>query len=432
MALATGSSGIGSLFPPIVLYLFDKEGFYGTFLIICGISLNCCVGGMLFRPFLANFPNESRIFLESGEGDSKPLNDEKGISKDANSTLCSEAKQLDDNSNTESKSLMKNQEDNENDKDNISESRKEPSSETKLGEHKDVPEKESVGLDLNVHKVDHEKTGEDNTCDAESEPIWVPRDVKQIDDEKPGNDTESQPLTPAKTVQFDVGQTERESNKLSPWFKRQRSRRESIFHEARPKQKMIDFSLLRDLRFISLGTVIFCQACVLGTATGFIMVLAMDRGIPKYKAASLLTLNGIASTVSTLTFGYILDIPFIKARRSIFYACCIFIIGATTVVNPLAIDFISFAVISVVRAVFAGIVMSQRATITADVVGKVRLRNAVGLILFATALGFLLGRSLGGKVIIKPQKLLFFLVHCICRPYSSYKGVSLKIGLVLP
>ncbi len=415
MALATGSSGIGSLFPPIVLYLFDKEGFYGTFLIICGISLNCCVGGLLFRPFLANFPDESRIFLESGEGDSKPLNDEKSISKDANSTLCSEAKQLDDNSNTESKPLMKNQEDindcNDNDKDNTSESEKEPSSETKLRKHKEVPEKESVGLDLNVQKADDERNGEDNTSDAETEPIWVPRDVKKVDDEKPGYDTEGEPLTPTKTVQFDVGQMERESTKLSPWFKRQRSRRESIFHEARPKQKMIDFSLLRDLRFISLGTVIFCQACVLGTATGFIMVLAMDRGIPKYKAASLLTLNGIASTVSTLTFGYILDIPFIKVRRSIFYACCIFIIGVSTVVNPLANDFISFAVISVVRAVFAGIVMSQRATITADVVSKVRLRNAVGLILFATALGFLLGRSLGGEVIIKPQDLLSFLIH---------------------
>ena len=64
MSLATFASGLGAMFPPVMLYLFEQYGFSGAFLIIAAISLHCCVGGMLYRPLIDNFRNRKTIHVE--------------------------------------------------------------------------------------------------------------------------------------------------------------------------------------------------------------------------------------------------------------------------------------------------------------------------------------------------------------------------------
>ena len=64
---------------------------------------------------------------------------------------------------------------------------------------------------------------------------------------------------------------------------------------------------------------------------------------------------------------------------------------------PLAHSYAVFIMFESIRGIFAGHVMSQRATITADIVGRARVNIAVGVILFCTSLGLLTGRGIGGE-----------------------------------
>ena len=64
MSLATFASGLGAMFPPVMLYLFERYGYSGALLIIAAISLHCCAGGILYRPLSDNFKDKKIIHVE--------------------------------------------------------------------------------------------------------------------------------------------------------------------------------------------------------------------------------------------------------------------------------------------------------------------------------------------------------------------------------
>ena len=64
MSLATFASGLGAMFPPVMLYLFEQYGYSGALLIIAAISLHCCVGGILYRPLSDNFKGKRITHVE--------------------------------------------------------------------------------------------------------------------------------------------------------------------------------------------------------------------------------------------------------------------------------------------------------------------------------------------------------------------------------
>ena len=64
MSLATFASGLGAMFPPVMLYLFEQYGYSGALLIIAAISLHCCVGGILYRPLSDNFKGKRIAHVE--------------------------------------------------------------------------------------------------------------------------------------------------------------------------------------------------------------------------------------------------------------------------------------------------------------------------------------------------------------------------------
>ena len=67
MSLATFASGVGAMFPPAMLYLFELYGYSGALLIIGGISLHCCIGGMFFRPLRDKFIGKKTLHVEMKE-----------------------------------------------------------------------------------------------------------------------------------------------------------------------------------------------------------------------------------------------------------------------------------------------------------------------------------------------------------------------------
>ena len=347
------AGAVGAAFPPILLFLFEYYGFTGTMLILTGIGLNCCVGGMLYRPFLDNLPPSVRRSME--------------MKKLMNGQVSEQKKSV-----------------------NIQENKKDHYENAKICNENDD---DIEVLDSNPNAKDIEMVPLTNT----KEEKHTETKVQTI--ESMNNNVENDETKETKVVKFNVDDEEpngEDIDKTSP-LKRKRSRRESIFHETKEKQKFIDCSLLKNYRFVSFTFVIFNNASVLGLTSAFIMVFAMEKGVSIYKATSLLTINSITGSVGTLILGFVLDFSVVKRKRTFYYAVLLFIVGFSTTMNPLANNYLTFAIISFARGAVGGSVMSQRATICVDILGRKKLRSSVGLILFATALGILVGRTIGGK-----------------------------------
>ncbi len=329
MSMATFASGIGAMFPPVMLYLFHTYGFPGAMLIIGGICLNCCIGGALYRPIHQNYNSRKskEVEIPLKESQSNGINGKNENSKQ---------------------------------------------------------EKVPSRLSLHSEKLDEM-------------PLTIESQLESTDLESQSHKREVKFSDGAEVMEGNTEHVYKEKINTEHARKQFKKRSESVFHESIKKQKVIECSLFRKARFITLSSVIFCNAFNLGLTSAFIPILAIERGISEANAVSLLTVSGVGSTIGTLLFGYILDLQCIKSWRCIFYAVCLIIVGLTTVFNPLAQTFVAFALFQFSRAVFAGIIMSQRATIVSDIVGRKRLNSAIGLVLFFTSLGFLVGRAIGGE-----------------------------------
>ena len=347
MSLATFASGLGAMFPPVMLYLFEQYGYSGALLIIAAISLHCCVGGILYRPLSDNFKGNRTMHVEM-----RPMK-----------TSISNGSLTGPDHKREKKTLP-----------------------TLLKESMESLHSLHSYKEDTVPITEEEKFNGKETVDEERKKNTVVTfkedDLWDID-----NDDKN-----------DFDKNSYEKNHLDePSPKYLRHRKESIFHKPNPKQKIFDFSLLKKSRFLSLCYGIFCNAFNLGLVSAFVPVLAIERGISTTKAISLLSISGLGSTFGTLVFGYASDLKTVKPWRVYFYIFSLFMVGLVTVLNPVAHRYATFIVFSSIRALFAGYVMSQRATIVSDIVGRSRMNYAVGMVLFSTALGFLFGRALGGK-----------------------------------
>ena len=58
IGIATAGSGAGAfLAPPLMVFLFERYGFFSGLLIVGAIMYNCCISGALYRPLVDNFPD---------------------------------------------------------------------------------------------------------------------------------------------------------------------------------------------------------------------------------------------------------------------------------------------------------------------------------------------------------------------------------------
>ena len=261
MSLATFASGIGAMFPPVMLYLFDRYEFSGALLIIGGISFHCCIGGILYRPLGDNFIHRKSLYVEL-----KPI--EPGIS-------------------------------------NGSLNRKGDTSEKSLSKIIEASLESLQSIHSNKEDTQQLTENEDETKKNETEVNSRRRTTVTFSEDIPDDTTDDE-----NDVFYEKnGKDERTLPRLI------RERKESIFYKPNQKQKIFDWGLLKKTRFLALCYGIFCNAFNLGLTSAFVPVLAMERGISTQKAVSLLSISGIGSTFGTLAFGYISDLKTIKPWR---------------------------------------------------------------------------------------------------------------------
>lgn len=175
------------------------------------------------------------------------------------------------------------------------------------------------------------------------------------------------------------------------------------FKNDKPKQEgpkkppLFDVELMKDKRFVGTCVVLFSAAQALALSSGFLPAMAVERHITPTNAAFLLSISGISSSIGGLLLGAFMDCSKVRPYRVNLFSLFSFMVGLNTVLNPLARNYLEFVMLCVFRAGFAGVMVAQRATIVADLVGPRKVPNAFGWLLFFYSIGSLFGRSIGGK-----------------------------------
>ena len=125
------------------------------------------------------------------------------------------------------------------------------------------------------------------------------------------------------------------------------------------------------------------------------MKFAEDLGIPRSKGAWLIGFLSIMSTVGRVVFGKLSDMQCVN--RLYLYQFSTLVIGLSTVLCPLAINYAGLVGYSMAFGFFDGCFVGQVAVITADVVGHEKLSQAVGNMFGALAIPMSLGPLFAGN-----------------------------------
>ena len=126
---------------------------------------------------------------------------------------------------------------------------------------------------------------------------------------------------------------------------------------------------------------------------------AEDLGVPKSKGAWLVGFLSITSTLGRVVFGKISDLKFVN--RLYLYQFSIFCIGVTTLLCPLVKNYAGLVGYALIFGFFDGCFVGQVAVITADVVGRDKLSQAVGNMFGTMAIPLSLGPPLAGNQLCK-------------------------------
>ena len=123
------------------------------------------------------------------------------------------------------------------------------------------------------------------------------------------------------------------------------------------KKKLISFSILKDIRFLTFLLALFCNS--LPSSNLFLPSLAVSRGLTTFEAAYLLSINAGADTVFRIIAGLVLDMKVFKNKRPIIYNAMLFIQAVTLFLIPSMWSFVSFAVLVSVEGVAQGFKHAQ-------------------------------------------------------------------------
>ncbi|XP_052788353.1 monocarboxylate transporter 4-like [Mya arenaria] len=160
------------------------------------------------------------------------------------------------------------------------------------------------------------------------------------------------------------------------------------------KRKIISFSILKDVRFVTLCIAQFIFT--LPTAGLFLPALAKSRGLTDIQAASLLSIIAGCDTVFRILSGFVLDLKALRKMRpyifnAVTYAQCI-----PLFVMPSLKNFEEYAVVCTVHGALMGIKQAQRSVILVDILGFNKLASSFSFMLMAQGLGTLIGPPLNG------------------------------------
>ncbi|KAJ7998725.1 hypothetical protein DPEC_G00207860 [Dallia pectoralis] len=166
---------------------------------------------------------------------------------------------------------------------------------------------------------------------------------------------------------------------------------------AQKMNSFIDFSLFKHRGFVLYIMGNFIMFFGLFTPLVFLSNFAKSRGIPKEKAAFLLSILAFVDMVARPSMGMVANTKWIRPRVQYFFALSGFLNGVCHVLAPISVDYTGF----IIYAIFFGFAFGWLSAVLfetlSDLVGTRLFSSAVGLVTIIECGPVLLGPPLLGK-----------------------------------
>ncbi|XP_060558521.1 monocarboxylate transporter 12-like [Ruditapes philippinarum] len=168
------------------------------------------------------------------------------------------------------------------------------------------------------------------------------------------------------------------------------------------KKKLINFSVLKDIRFVTL-----CMATFIFTLPSsglFLPVLAKSRGVTDIQAAYLLSIISGSDIISRVFSGFVLDLKSVRNLRPFIYNLISFIQCISLFLFPSLKSFEHFCAVCVLHGAVMGCKAAQRSVILVDILGVDKLSSSNAFLLAVQGIGTLVGPPVSGELHVSPDE----------------------------
>ena len=170
------------------------------------------------------------------------------------------------------------------------------------------------------------------------------------------------------------------------------------------KQKWISFSILKDIRFLTL-----CFATFLFSVPSsgvFLAALAGERGLSDLESAYLLSITAGCDTFIRVASGFVLDLKQVQPYRPLIFNITSFLQGILFFLLPMAETFWQFACLCGFRGLLFGLKAAQRSVVLLDILGVQNLPSSFAYLLTVQGIGTLVGPPVSGNLCMFHQILI--------------------------
>ncbi|CAL8302016.1 unnamed protein product [Lota lota] len=199
---------------------------------------------------------------------------------------------------------------------------------------------------------------------------------------------------------------------------------------ARPKTKLLDFSILREGTFICYS--LFGLFATLGFFAPhlYIIELSVSRGVERERAAYMLSIMAVAEVFGRLSVGWLMAQPRLRRQKLRVLLGCVVAMTLVLLAFALVREFYGLAVCCAAFGFFMGSIACTHIPLLAedDVVGIQRMASAAGVYVFIQSFAGLAGPPLGGFFVDKTENYGSAFYSC-----AAGMGLgALFLGLVRP
>ncbi|KAL1278339.1 hypothetical protein QQF64_025012 [Cirrhinus molitorella] len=177
--------------------------------------------------------------------------------------------------------------------------------------------------------------------------------------------------------------------------------------KAKPKHKLLDFSVFRDPGFVIYTLAASIMVLGLFVPPVFVVSYAKELGNEDTKSALLLTILGFIDIFARPTCGIIAGLQWVRPRCVYLFSFALIFNGITDLVGSLSTDYTSLVVFCIFFGISYGMVGALQFEVLMAVVGTEKFSSAIGLVLLLEAIAVLVGPPSAGRLLDYTKNYMF-------------------------
>ncbi|RXN31510.1 monocarboxylate transporter 4-like protein [Labeo rohita] len=177
--------------------------------------------------------------------------------------------------------------------------------------------------------------------------------------------------------------------------------------KAKPKSKLLDFSVFRDPGFVIYTVAASIMVLGLFVPPVFVVSYAKELGNEDTKSALLLSILGFIDIFARPTCGIIAGLQWVRPRCVYLFSFALIFNGTTDLVGSLSKDYTSLVVFCIFFGISYGMVGALQFEVLMAVVGTEKFSSAIGLVLLLEAIAVLVGPPSAGRLLDSTKNYMF-------------------------